>query len=84
MLVLSRKRDESIIIGDSIEIMVVNIGQNEVRIGISAPRELSVHRKEVYEAILRENIAAKLTGKKPLKLPKLPKLGKPRKTQDAT
>jgi len=79
MLVLSRKRDESIIIGDSIEIMVVNIGQNEVRIGISAPRELSVHRKEVYEAILRENIAAKLTGKKPLKLPKL---GKPRKTQD--
>jgi carbon storage regulator len=81
MLVLSRKRDESIIIGDSIEIMVVNIGQNEVRIGISAPRELSVHRKEVYEAILRENIAAKLTGKKLLKLPKL---GKPRKTQDPT
>ena len=81
MLVLSRKRDESIIIGDSIEIMVVNIGQNEVRIGISAPRELSVHRKEVYEAILRENIAAKLTGKKPLMLPKL---GKPLKTQNTT
>lgn len=84
MLVLSRKRDESIIIGDSIEIMVVNIGQNEVRIGISAPRELSVHRKEVYEAILRENVAAKLTGKKPLTLPKLPKFGKPRKAQDTT
>lgn len=73
MLVLTRKRDESIIIGDNIEIMVVDIGQNEVRIGISAPRELSVHRKEVYEAILRENIAAKLTRKAPWKLPQLTK-----------
>ncbi len=76
MLVLTRKRDQSIIIGDNIEIMVVDIGQNEVRIGISAPRSLSVHRKEVYEAILRENIAAKLTRKKSLKLPQL---GKPHK-----
>ncbi|RLC44424.1 MAG: carbon storage regulator [Candidatus Coatesbacteria bacterium] len=73
MLVLTRKRDECIIIGDTIEIMVVDIGQNEVRIGIRAPRELSVHRKEVYEAILRENIAAKLSSKKPLRLPKLEK-----------
>ena len=48
MLVLTRKRDESIIIGDNIEIMVVDISPNEVRIGISAPRALSVHRKEVY------------------------------------
>ena len=71
MLVLTRKRDECIIVGDSIEIMVVDIGPHDVRIGISAPRELSVHRKEVYEAILRENIAAKLTRKKPIKLPKL-------------
>ncbi len=71
MLVLTRKRDECIIIGDTIEIMVVDIGQKEVRIGIRAPRELSVHRKEVYEAILRENIAAKLSSPKPLKLPKL-------------
>jgi len=71
MLVLTRKRDECIIVGDSIEIMVVDIGPHDVRIGISAPRELSVHRKEVYEAILKENIAAKLTRKKPLKLPKL-------------
>ncbi|MBN1592934.1 MAG: carbon storage regulator CsrA [Candidatus Coatesbacteria bacterium] len=71
MLVLTRKRDESIIIGDDIEIMVVDINANEVRIGISAPRELSVHRKEVYEAILRENIAAKLSLKQPIKLPKL-------------
>ncbi|HUT03060.1 MAG TPA: carbon storage regulator CsrA [bacterium] len=71
MLVLTRKRDESIIIGDTIEIMVVDIGQKEVRIGIRAPRELSVHRKEVYDAILRENIAAKLSSRRPLKLPKL-------------
>ena len=81
MLVLTRKRDQSIIIGDNIEIMVVDIGQNEVRIGITAPRALSVHRKEVYEAILRENIAAKLTRKTPLVLPKL---GKPREKQNPT
>jgi carbon storage regulator len=71
MLVLTRKRDESIIIGDNIEIMVVDIGAHEVRIGINAPRELPVHRKEVYEAIMQENIAAKLSAKIPLKLPDL-------------
>ena len=55
MLVLSRQRDETIIIGDNIEITVVDIRGDKVRLGVSAPKEISVHRKEVYEAIRREN-----------------------------
>jgi carbon storage regulator len=55
MLVLSRQRDESIIIGDDIEITVVDIRGDKVRLGVTAPKEISVHRKEVYEAIRREN-----------------------------
>jgi len=55
MLVLSRQRDETIIIGDDIEITVVDIRGDKVRLGIKAPSHISVHRKEVYEAIKREN-----------------------------
>lgn len=55
MLVLSRQKDETIIIGDNIEITVVDIRGDKVRLGVSAPKEISVHRKEVYEAIRREN-----------------------------
>ena len=58
MLVLSRLRDETIMIGDSVEITVVDIRGDKVRIGITAPREIQVHRKEVYEAIRRENADA--------------------------
>src|SRR5258705_9550135 len=58
MLVLSRQRDETIMIGDDIEVTVVDIRGDKVRLGITAPREISVHRKEVYEAIRRENRAA--------------------------
>lgn len=54
MLVLSRQRDESIIIGDNIVITVVDIRGDKVRLGIQAPTEISVHRQEVYEAIKRE------------------------------
>ncbi|MEX0726086.1 MAG: carbon storage regulator CsrA [Planctomycetaceae bacterium] len=54
MLVLSRQRDESIIIGDNIVITVVDIRGDKVRLGIQAPTEISVHRQEVYEAIQRE------------------------------
>lgn len=54
MLVLSRKKDEKIIIGDSITLMVVEIRGDKVRLGIEAPKEVSVHREEVYEAIKRE------------------------------
>lgn len=58
MLVLSRQRDETIIIGDAIEITVVDIRGDKVRLGISAPRQVQVHRKEVFEAIRRENAEA--------------------------
>ena len=58
MLVLSRQRDEVIKIGDDIEITVVDIRGDKVRLGITAPKEVQVHRKEVYEAIRRENRAA--------------------------
>jgi carbon storage regulator len=55
MLVLSRHRDETIIIGDDIELTVVDIRGDKVRLGIKAPPHIAVHRKEVYEAIRREN-----------------------------
>ncbi len=55
MLVLSRQRDEVIKIGDEIEITVVDIRGDKVRLGITAPTRVSVHRKEVYEAIKAEN-----------------------------
>jgi len=55
MLVLSRQRDETIMIGDEVEITVVDIRGDKVRIGINAPTTIAVHRKEVYEAILEEN-----------------------------
>lgn len=54
MLVLSRKKDEKIIIGDQITIMVIEIRGDKVRLGIDAPKDVTVHRQEVYEAIRRE------------------------------
>ena len=54
MLVLSRQRDESIMIGDNIEITIVDIRGDKVRLGINAPNTVPVHRKEVYQAIQRE------------------------------
>ncbi len=58
MLVLSRQRDESIIIGDNIVVTIVDIRGDKVRLGIEAPAEVPVHRREVYEAIQRENVRA--------------------------
>src|SRR5450755_4384567 len=58
MLVLSRQRDETIMIGDDVEVTVVDIRGDKVRLGINAPKEISVHRKEVYDAIRRENRAS--------------------------
>jgi carbon storage regulator len=57
MLVLSRNKDESIIIGegdDAVEVTIVDVRGDKVRLGINARRDISVHRKEVYEAIQRE------------------------------
>ena len=61
MLVLSRQRDESIIIGDNVVITVVDVRGDKVKLGIDAPKEISVHRQEVYEAIQRENRQAALS-----------------------
>lgn len=58
MLVFTRKKDESLIIGNEIEVTILNIGTSNVKVGISAPRHISVHRHEVYESIKRENLAA--------------------------
>ncbi|MCR9296011.1 MAG: carbon storage regulator CsrA [bacterium] len=55
MLVLSRHRDESIMIGDDVVITIVDIRGDKVRLGIEAPQDIPVHRQEVYEAIKREN-----------------------------
>ena len=62
MLVLSRQKDESIIIGDDIEITIVDVRGDKVRLGINAPRSISVHRKEIYEAIQREKDEAAQKG----------------------
>jgi len=58
MLVLSRQRDESIMIGDNIVVTIVDIRGDKVRLGINAPSEIPVHRQEVYDAIQRENLRA--------------------------
>jgi len=58
MLVLPRRRDESIVIGDNVVVTVVDIRGDKVRLGIDAPIEVPVHRKEVLEAIQRENLRA--------------------------
>ena len=54
MLVLSRQRDESIMIGDNVEIMIVDVRGDKVRLGITAPKSIPVHRREIYDAIQRE------------------------------
>jgi carbon storage regulator len=58
MLVFTRKKDESLIIGNEIEVTILSVGSGSVKVGITAPRYISVHRQEVYEAIKRENVAA--------------------------
>jgi carbon storage regulator len=58
MLDVTRKKDEKLMIGNEIEVQILKIGKNSVRIGIRAPQNISVHRFEVYEDILASNIAA--------------------------
>ena len=58
MLVLSRKKNESIVIADDITIVVVEIRGDKVRLGVEAPKEVPVHRREVFDAIRRNEAAA--------------------------
>lgn len=55
MLVFTRKSGESLMIGDDIEITILSVGREQVRVGINAPRRIPVHRREVYEVILEQN-----------------------------
>src|SRR4051812_8820819 len=76
MLVLSRTRDQTVMIGDNIEVTVVDIRGDKVRMGINAPRTISVHRKEVYDQIKKENVAASQIKPQDLKdLPAAPPPG---------
>mgnify|MGYP001544621714 FL=1 len=58
MLVLARRLNESIMIGDTIEVVVIDIKGDQVKLGIRAPKQVAVHRKEIYEEIQQENIKA--------------------------
>jgi carbon storage regulator len=64
MLVLSRQKDESIMIGDDVKVTIVDVRGDKVRLGITAPTTISVHRMEIYEAIQREK-AEKAGGAAP-------------------
>ncbi|EPG65298.1 carbon storage regulator CsrA [Leptospira wolffii] len=71
MLVLARRTNESIIIGDDIEIVIVDIKGDQVKIGVKAPKEVSVHRAEVYREIQAENKKAAGTKIRPEDLGKI-------------
>jgi carbon storage regulator len=80
MLILARRINESIMVGDQVEISVVDIKGDQVKLGINAPRSVKVYRREVYRAIQEENVAA--AGAAPDALPRLdgllPGAGTPR------
>lgn len=67
MLVLSRQRDESIMIGDDVEIIIVDVRGDKVRLGITAPKSIAVHRREIYDAIQREKKEKKDSEQQPKK-----------------
>lgn len=58
VLVFTRRQDEAIVIGDGIQVRVLRIGREGVRLGVVAPRSVAVHRREVYDQIRRQNEAA--------------------------
>jgi carbon storage regulator len=55
LLILNRREDESIIISDNIEIKILSIDENKVKIGIEAPREITILRREIYDEVIEEN-----------------------------
>lgn len=71
MLVLARKLNESIMIGDDIEIIVIDIKGDQVKLGIKAPKKVTVHRQEIYREIEQENITALSSEFNPAKLREL-------------
>ncbi len=71
MLVLTRKLNESIMVGDDVKITIVDVKGDQVKLGITAPREVAVHREEVYREIQKENQLAALSKPNLEKLDKL-------------
>ena len=72
MLVLSRQRDQSIVIGDDVVVTIVDVRGDKVRLGIEAPSEVPVHRQEVYDAIQRENGPASQAESEDMRAPGRP------------
>lgn len=62
MLALTRKKGESIIISDNIEVVILGVGSEQVKVGITAPSEISIYRKEIYEQIQQQNEQAALSN----------------------
>jgi len=79
MLVLTRKVNQSIMIGDQIKVVVVDVRGDQVKLGIEAPKTISVHREEIYSEIQEENKRAALS--KNIDLQRLDELVKPVKPQ---
>jgi carbon storage regulator len=73
MLVLSRQRDESIMIGDDVKVTIVDVRGDKVRLGITAPTSIPVHRMEIYEAIQREKAEAEKRAEEQPEKPEEPK-----------
>jgi carbon storage regulator len=66
MLILTRRSDESVMVGNNIEVRILEVRGDQVRLGFAAPREIAIYRKEVHEAIQRENAQAAGRGEKNL------------------
>lgn len=65
MLILTRRVGEAVMIGDHIQVRVLGVKGNQVRVGVKAPKEVPVHREEIYERIMREEAAAQKGGSRP-------------------
>lgn len=81
MLVLTRRSNQRIVIGDDIVITVLDIKGDSVRLGIDAPRSVRVHREEVHQALREANVAAVLAGGSATALPPLPSALPPRRAR---
>jgi carbon storage regulator len=61
MLILTRKVGETVVIGDNVTVAIIDVKGNQIRIGINAPKDVTVHREEIYERIRHEQLSARLT-----------------------
>jgi carbon storage regulator len=61
MLILTRRVGETVVIGDNVTVAIIGIKGSQIRIGINAPRDVTVHREEIYERIRREQLSGRLT-----------------------